>query len=242
MASGTMTNVMDAVRASRSTCAYLWAKKFVISSGFEDEIKWQRQVQCRAFDEVDFLRESAWVVLSAGMKEAVVRKCFPALSQAFHNWSSSSSIAKSQDACVASALSVFNHRRKISAIAAIAVRCNLIGFSEIKSQILNSGVHFLQSLPYIGPITCFHLAKNLGIDTAKPDRHLQRIAHVSGYDSVDTLCSELSAIVGDEIAVIDVVLWRFATLHKRYLEVFQEPSRIIDSRPHMRGNIVSAIC
>jgi len=42
------------------------------------------------------------------------------------------------------------------------------------------GVWFLQQLPFIGPVTAFHLAKNLGIEAVKPDRHLCRLSKLLG--------------------------------------------------------------
>jgi hypothetical protein len=66
------------------------------------------------------------------------------------------------------------------------------------------------------------LAKNLGVDTAKPDRHLVRVAEATGYSSPATLCEHLARIVGDAAAVVDVVIWRFATISADYENFFQQ--------------------
>lgn len=50
----------------------------------------------------------------------------------------------------------------------------------------------------------------IGIDSNKPDRHLQRLAHEFGYDDVHRMCQDIRAEVGDRISVTDIVLWRFA--------------------------------
>src|SRR5204862_28581 len=42
------------------------------------------------------------------------------------------------------------------------------------------GPTWLTRCPYIGPVTCWHLAKNVGMDVVKPDRHLVRMAQASG--------------------------------------------------------------
>lgn len=65
----------------------------------------------------------------------------------------------------------------------------------------------LQELPWIGPVTVFHLAKNLGADVAKPDVHLERLARRDRTTS-QTLCRRLSRASGYRIATIDTLLWR----------------------------------
>ena len=63
-----------------------------------------------------------------------------------------------------------------------------------------------------GPITSVHLSKNIGLPLAKPDRHLVRLANDFGYESAEELCEQISSLVGDSVAVVDVVLWRYATI------------------------------
>ena len=73
----------------------------------------------------------------------------------------------------------------------------------------------METLPWIGPITKYHLARNLGIDVAKPDRHLVRLAKRFGYNEstgVQQMCEELAERTRDRIGVVDVVLWRYANL------------------------------
>jgi hypothetical protein len=65
-----------------------------------------------------------------------------------------------------------------------------------------------------------HLAKNLGLPVAKPDRHLVRIAGAAGYPNVDALCKDISEITQHPPSVVDVVLWRFATIQPSYLDSF----------------------
>lgn len=62
-------------------------------------------------------------------------------------------------------------------------------------------------LPFIGPVTVYHLAKNFGSDTAKADVHMERLA---GREKTTThrMCRRLSRETGYRIATIDSVLWR----------------------------------
>ena len=78
----------------------------------------------------------------------------------------------------------------------------------------------LKSLPYIGPVTCYHLAKNIGLQVAKPDRHLTRLANHTGYNDVQLFCEDISRQTGDSIPAVDIVLWRFASITEGYLDFF----------------------
>ena len=59
----------------------------------------------------------------------------------------------------------------------------------------------------LGSTTKFHLAKNLGVDCAKPDIWLKRVAAESGED-VQHLCAHLAQSTGDKRAIVDSVIWR----------------------------------
>ena len=71
-------------------------------------------------------------------------------------------------------------------------------------------VAFLETMPWIGPVTKFHLAKNFGLDVVKPDRHLARIADAHHSDP-HTVCAEIAEATGDRIGTVDY-LWRAAAL------------------------------
>lgn len=71
----------------------------------------------------------------------------------------------------------------------------------------NVKVQFCQSIPWIGKITKYHLAKNLGVDCVKPDRHLVGIAE-KYHTTPDLLCAELSKSSGDTVSIVDTVIWR----------------------------------
>ena len=95
---------------------------------------------------------------------------------------------------------------------------DLVALSGFRFQ--SEGVEFIQTLPFMGPATSYHLAKNIGLDVVKPDRHLLRMAAAVGYDSPSLLCEDIAASVGDRVSVVDVVLWRFATLNSNYTDYF----------------------
>lgn len=194
------------------TDAYLIAKEIVIAAGYSDEIRWQESVRLEDVTESDFLAEHGYVALCSGMRQAVVRRKFPGIAEAFEQWPSAQFVVAHADACRERALAQFNHRGKIGAMIAAATIVVSEGFSRLKPLIAENALAQLRRFPYIGPVTVYHLAKNLGASVAKPDRHLVRIAEATGYDDVQTLCMRLSEECGDPVPVVDIVLWRFATL------------------------------
>lgn len=195
---------------------YLDAKRFVIDSGYFSEIDRQDQSLMRPASEHDLLREAAWVVLSSGMREQVIRRLFPAVTAAFHDWSSAAHVARDQTHCIEKALRFFRHRPKIDAIAHNCVLVHQLGAESILRRTEREGPAVLQLFDYVGEVTCWHLAKNLGLDVVKPDRHLVRIAGAAGYESPSVLCREIAEFTGDRVAVVDIVLWRYANLVPSY--------------------------
>ena len=63
-------------------------------------------------------------------------------------------------------------------------------------------------------------SSDLGLSVVKPDRHLQRIAAAAGFSSPLELCQLISDRLGEPVQVVDVVLWRYASLFSDYVRVF----------------------
>jgi hypothetical protein len=195
---------------SRARELYKTAKQHVIDEGYLSELAWQDSLTFSSFTESDLLREAAWVILCSGFRESVVRRHFDFISLCFCDWESADVICRYAGHCRATALTRFASERKIQAILTTAKHIREVGFEEFKACILQAPIEALQKLPFIGEITSFHLAKNLGFSTAKPDRHLRRLASSLGYRDTASLCQELSEYTGDSVQLVDLVLWRFA--------------------------------
>lgn len=181
-------------------------------AGYAWEIEWQKSRRFGHFDEPEFLREAAWVVLNSGFRESVIRKKFSYISLCFCDWESAKEITAHQKQCIATAFAAFRSERKLNAIARIAEIIDDIGFEPFRSQVWSDPIQTLRKLPFIGPITSWHLAKNLGVDVAKNDRHLERLAKHCGYFDAQALCDFLADRTGETRAVVDLILWRSATL------------------------------
>ena len=200
---------------------YLDAKEYVIKNGYAWELDWQARLSFNELVESQFLAEAAWVILASGFRESIIRKIFPSISNVFLNWEKASRIVTNIDQCKEEAYNLFKNAKKIDAICSM-VRCvSNDGFEQVKQQIRESGIDYLQTYPFIGPVTSMHLLKNLGISIPKPDRHLVRIATAIGFNSVQDLCNAIEQSIGDSIPEIDIVLWRYATLKANYLSDFQ---------------------
>jgi len=218
MRCGVRSGHVDGERIQNLLDFYILAKRVVVAEGFAEEIKWQENIDFSSVGESLFLREAAWVVLSAGMRESVVRSKFSAFSAAFFNWVNASAITKNAQHCRRTAGRVFAHPRKINSIIGIASTIQDCGFDAFKRKICADGVEFLQSLPFIGPVTSYHLAKNIGLNVVKADRHMVRVSALAGYANPSDFCQMISNAVGDRLCVVDLVVWRYATLNPGYRE------------------------
>lgn len=170
---------------------YLELRGRLVAMGYSDEIEWSQNARPVADPEV-FWCEFAWVVLNSGMKNHVAAGIWQRVRPTVLGGGS--------------AYDVFGHKGKAEAIDSVyASRVERLAAYLAAADELA----YLRSLPWIGKITCYHLAKNFGHDVAKPDRHLVRIA---GAEGVDGLCERLSRESGDRVATVDVVIWRAANL------------------------------
>lgn len=98
---------------------------------------------------------------------------------------------------------------KLQAIGETASLIARNGFDWLKQCLEVDPLSTLRSLRYIGDVTKWHLAKNIGVDVAKPDRHLVRVAERFGYSDVHRMCREINEQCGDLVSVADLILWRF---------------------------------
>ncbi len=168
-------------------------KRRIIAEGHIGEIAWAEKLK-PCLNEVVFASEAVWVIISSGMKNQIARIIEGRIYTAIANGHPISS--------------AFGHEGKVKAIEYILDNKVQL-FKDFQKAPLK--LEFLKSLPWIGDITKYHLAKNLGLDMVKPDRHLVRIAEKEGKIPYQ-LCKELSILTGDSLAVVDTVIWRAANL------------------------------
>lgn len=155
----------------------------------EEDIAWAEALQPPA-DADEFASEAIFVICNSGMKNTVARQIYDRVQLALELGTP--------------VREVFKHEGKAAAIEAIwRDRRVLLGLYLAAEDKLA----FCESLPWIGGITKYHLAKNFGADVAKPDVHLQRLADREGCTAQE-LCERLAEATGLRVAAIDTVLWR----------------------------------
>lgn len=188
---------------------FIKASGYAVASGFDVAVEQQRTIRLDQLTERELLRESAWVVLCSGFRESIVRRYFGHISLCFCDWESAEAIVEAYPACKFAAKHVFANDAKLEGIVGIARHVVEVGFSNFKKAILCNPILALQGLPYIGPITVLHLAKNIGVDSAKPDRHLARVSSKLGFPDAASLCAAVACATGESVSIIDLIIWRF---------------------------------
>lgn len=173
---------------------YLKLHDRVIAAGYLDEVDWAKSIK-PCDDADDFAGEYVWVVIHSGLNHDVARKIEARVWEAIQNGTPVSN--------------AFRHNKKTLAIEYLILNRRQVFCQYQKAE---DKLVFLESLPHIGPVTKYHLGKNLGLDCVKPDRHLVRIAN--RYDTTPgELCARLADESGHTKATVDQVLWRAATLN-----------------------------
>lgn len=167
-----------------------------------------------------FYQEAQWCVLTSGFNSKIISNLFPKLSIIFQPLTdfvggkieNVNSIDITMDA-----MNIFGNKRKIKAIIDIAfiLQDNIkkFGWKIYKEMELNSPEK-LTKLPFIGNITCFHLARNCGhLDVIKPDLHLTRLAQAFNFNSPLEMCKEIKKQKHYDLplGIIDLCLFYFAS-------------------------------
>ena len=201
------------VKAFKETLKKLYfkVKNDVIEKGYLKEIECFNNIpKLEDLDKTFFFREYVWVVINSGMKNQVAEKIFENFWIDIQLNSINSKLIN---------FDVIRHPNKNKAIKKVYNRLDFYFDHFLTSK---NKLKFLKNLPHIGDITKYHLAKNLGLNFAKPDRHLVRIANLFRYRSVQDFCMVVSELTHDKIVVVDLVFWRFANITKNYLEVIEK--------------------
>lgn len=167
--------------------------KDIKAKGYGGDIEWQRNLK-PCSNPGDFAGQTVWVILNSGMREQIARQISDKIWKAIKEGKNIST--------------VFGHKGKVRAIEYVLENKERL-FEEYEKAYHK--IAYLQTIPFIGGITCYHLAKNLGHDVVKPDRHLVRIA--SQHNTTpDELCERISKETGERKCVVDIVIWRACNL------------------------------
>jgi len=201
------TESIEGIEEKRLLELYNFIKDFVIEKGYKQEIEWCSNIpEIEKITKWDFFREYVWVVINSGMKNSVAEKIFNRFWNNGH---------LNFDA--------IGHPHKRESIKKVYNRLDRYCSNWKRSK---NRLKYIESLPHIGKITKYHLARNLGLDYAKPDRHLVRISSLFKFNNVQKFCGKISNLSGDKIGLVDLIFWRFATLNDNYINFIQEFMRL----------------
>jgi hypothetical protein len=174
---------------------YFNLKERIIEAGYADDVAWAENPRiCASAD--DFAREHAFVVCNSGMKAQIAVEIFRRV------WAALIESRPIDD-------TIFRNKPKRRAMQYVYDNRERL-FAEYNAA--EDKIAYLETLPYIGAIIKFHLAKNFGFDCCKPDRHLVRVAGMYADGTPEALCQRLSEETGNNINTVDVVIWRAANL------------------------------
>jgi hypothetical protein len=89
-------------------------------------------------------------------------------------------------------------------------------YDELMAREDKDKLEYIRTLPWMGGEALgYHLARNIGIDCVKPDRHMKRFAKRFGFETPLELCQHVKDDLGglEKVGLIDLVFWRTANLY-----------------------------
>lgn len=183
--------------------SYVTYRNHLEANGYASSIDWARKGE-KCPDSLEFWREYAYVVINSGMKNTVARGIYDRVREAVESGKSASSVFGHINKCRGIDY-VYHHRSELYE------QWKTLDSLPLTPECDEQKLRFLDDLPHIGGVIKYHLAKNLGMDVAKPDRHLVRIAAAHNEDT-HQFCRRLSEATGDRVALVDYVIWQCAAL------------------------------
>lgn len=165
----------------------------VTAAGYGDDVEWSEALTAPT-DAEHFASEVIFVICNSGMRFTVARDIYNKVMECLR-WGVSAGV-------------VFGHKGKVSAINEVWFDRGRY-FAEYTAA--PDKLAYLVTLRWVGDITKYHLAKNFGLQYAKPDVHLQRLADAFST-TPQALCEELAAGCGLKVATVDTLLWRAAAI------------------------------
>jgi endonuclease III len=191
---------------------YQKAREFAYTY-YSEEINKIKSVKFEDLTPEKFFSEYIWVVHATGFSAKAVGNFIPRLATAYGTYKSAST--QSFDEMFESVKIVCNNEQKAKAVHSTASwLCNSLmhkSWEQIKSEDLNEPAKLVK-LPYIGKVTCYHLARNIGLlESVKPDLHLVRMANHWGFDSPLDMIKHMNSQYNEPLGIADLIVWYAAS-------------------------------
>lgn len=170
----------------------------------KETISRYRNVKLEDITPEKFWSEYIWCVYTSGFRARTVTTKFPSLMNAIGpwNWTQPNPWVRKR------ILKVLANERKCDAILKCRTYMLNMGWDSFRIEYCQSPETFRQ-LPFVGGVTCYHIARNLGIDAVKEDVHLIRLANYFGFGCATSMCHYLSGLSAERIGVVDYILWTY---------------------------------
>jgi hypothetical protein len=173
---------------------FVVARNAIVKAGYQPEIDYVQNRYFKDIDESEFFFQYVYVVMCWRVKEQIASK-------------QTDNYFKNLDPSV---ITCYFKDKKRAAVE-IAKENFVRWFGELKAA--NDPFKYLQTLPCIGKVMKFHLARNLGFDCIKPDRHLIMLSLECGFKTPLEMCESIQCSYPEyRIGTIDVILWRWCNL------------------------------
>lgn len=176
------------------------ARKYLEEIGYGT--KWVYDVSPESISPQYFFEQYIWVVYACNFEVRILEQLEGDLYRAYGDYETFDETRR------VAVLGVINNIRKWNAVYNTAIKLQYLGWHDFKKTYL-AGIESMTALKFIGPVTKFHLARNLGFDKCKPDRHMCRLKESFGYSSVDEMCRYLAKKYGLQVKEIDLILWKY---------------------------------
>jgi hypothetical protein len=183
--------------------AKVFADKF-----YSEDIKRMQAVSWDTVGPSLFFEEYVWVACATGFSAKAVSKFISRLIDKL-GWYDELALEEFENV-FERVKTILNNRDKIKAMHKTAKMIRegvfIIGWDKWKQEYASTPEK-LQKLPYIGKVTCFHLARNIGLmEVVKPDLHLVRMARHWGYKDCMAMCEDVRP-GGMPLGIVDYIFW-----------------------------------
>lgn len=199
-----MTEIIETKSASSwipsSVEELFCAARNYVSLVYPEQLKYYRELNLDDMTPLRFWDEYVWVVYASGFNAKVLSKKYPAIMEAAGDWDTP--LDKMGVYCVIA------NDPKLDALIETKSLLQDMGWDKFKETYCDS-VDSLAKLKYVGSITKFHLARNLGFDAVKPDLHLVRVSSYFGFFGPNYMCQYLANGFNERTGVVDYILWCF---------------------------------
>lgn len=181
---------------------------------YPDILSRYRNLRPEDIGPADFFAEYLWCVYVSGFNSKVVDRKYASLLAAYGPWDHrhGGEVAEEVEDLWPEVKRVIGNRQKFMAVVITRRLLQVYGWDRFRRTFLTS-IPDIGELSYMGKVMRHHLARNIGLDTVKPDRHLVRLAGHFGFDDAHAMCADLAGRHGERIGVVDLILFYAASTY-----------------------------